>query len=101
MSTVAMESQPLKRVYFDTNALYRWPNSANNLMLPFGVANWLKTELDFPKAVDSVPTVCRIHPAMRVTAQNHCLTVGGREQASLLALARLECANSVPNHPTH
>jgi hypothetical protein len=69
MSTIAMESQPLKRVYFDTNALYRWPNSANNLMLPFGVANWLKTELYFPKAVDSVPTVCRIHPAMRVTAQ--------------------------------
>jgi hypothetical protein len=71
-----MESQPLKRVYFDTNALYRWPNSANNLMLPFGVANWLKTELYFPKAVDSVPTVCRIHPAIRVTAQNHWLTVG-------------------------
>jgi hypothetical protein len=52
MSTIAMESQPLKRVYFDTNALYRWPNSANNLMLPFGVANWLKTELYFPKAVE-------------------------------------------------
>src|ERR1017187_10570677 len=47
-----MESQPLKRIYFDTNALFRWPNAANNLTLPFGVANWLKTELYLPTAVE-------------------------------------------------
>jgi hypothetical protein len=47
ISAIVMESQPLKRIYFDTNALYRWPNSANNLTLPFGVANWLKTEQTF------------------------------------------------------
>jgi hypothetical protein len=36
---------PLKRIYFDINALFRWPNAANNLISPMRLANWLDIEL--------------------------------------------------------
>jgi len=36
-----MASQPLKRIYFDTNILYRWPHPPNDIYSIFGVAKWL------------------------------------------------------------
>ena len=47
-----MDAKPLKRIYFDTNILYRWPNLPNNVASLFGVANWVGTELYIPKTVE-------------------------------------------------
>jgi hypothetical protein len=38
-----MDSPPLKRIYFDTNILYRWPHPPNDIYSVFGVAKWLGT----------------------------------------------------------
>jgi hypothetical protein len=47
-----MSSQPLKRIYLDTNILYRWPNPPNNVGSLFDVANWVGTKLYIPKTVE-------------------------------------------------
>ncbi len=52
MADERLKRSPLKRIYFDTNALFRWPNAANNLMSPMRIANWLNTELCLPKPVE-------------------------------------------------
>jgi hypothetical protein len=43
---------PLKRIYFDTNILFRWPHIPNDLHAIFGVANWVGTELYMPIVVE-------------------------------------------------
>jgi hypothetical protein len=47
-----MPGQPLKRIYFDTNFLRRWPNVANSIAAVLGAANWMATELYFPETVE-------------------------------------------------
>ena len=47
-----MSKQPLKRIYFDTNILFRWPNLPNNVAFLFGVANWVGADLYIPKTVE-------------------------------------------------
>jgi hypothetical protein len=44
---------PLKRIYFDTNILYKWPHLPNDLYAVFGAAKWLGTELWVPEVVES------------------------------------------------
>jgi hypothetical protein len=48
-----MDSSPLKRVYFDTNILFRWPHLPNNIRSIFGAAKWVGTELYMPTIVES------------------------------------------------
>lgn len=48
-----MSSLPLKRIYFDSNALFRWPRPANDLFSLLGLTKWLKTELYIPEAVEA------------------------------------------------
>ena len=43
-----MGSQPLKRIYFDTNVLYRWPHMPSDIPSMFGVVNWVNAELYMP-----------------------------------------------------
>ena len=45
-------SQPLKRIYFDTNILYRWPHPPNDIYSIFGVAKWLGAQLLMPEVVE-------------------------------------------------
>ena len=47
-----MSTNPLKRIYFDTNSIYRWPNPARPVFQAFNLARWLKTELYFPQVVE-------------------------------------------------
>jgi len=47
-----MASQPLKRIYFDTNILYRWPHPPNDIYSIFGVAKWLGAQLFMPEVVE-------------------------------------------------
>jgi hypothetical protein len=47
-----VSKQPLKRIYFDTNILFRWPNLPNNVASLFGVANWVGANLYIPKTVE-------------------------------------------------
>ncbi|MCU1224326.1 MAG: hypothetical protein JWQ42_2419 [Edaphobacter sp.] len=47
-----VSKQPLKRIYFDTNVLLRWPNLPNNVASLFGVANWVGADLYIPKTVE-------------------------------------------------
>jgi PIN domain len=47
-----MPGQPLKRIYFDTNFLRRWPNPANNIAAVLRAANWMGTELYIPQTVE-------------------------------------------------
>ena len=47
-----MASQPLKRIYFDTNILYRWPHPPNDIYSIFGVAKWLGAQLLMPEVVE-------------------------------------------------
>ncbi len=47
-----MTAKPLKRIYFDTNILYGWPNLPNNVGSIFGVANWVGAELCLPQTVE-------------------------------------------------
>jgi hypothetical protein len=47
-----MGSQPLKRIYFDTNVLYRWPHMPSDIPSMLGVANWVNAELYMPKIVE-------------------------------------------------
>lgn len=47
-----MTEQPLKRIYFDTNILFHWPNLPNNVASLFGVANWVGADLYIPKTVE-------------------------------------------------
>lgn len=44
---------PLKRVYFDTNILFRWPHLPNDVRAIFGLAKWVGTELYLPNVVES------------------------------------------------
>jgi hypothetical protein len=46
------DTAPLKRIYFDTNILYRWPQLPNNIFFILRLANWLEAELYVPKVVD-------------------------------------------------
>jgi hypothetical protein len=48
-----MSSPPLKRIYFDTNALFRWPRPGNDVFSLLGLAKWLKTELYIPESVEA------------------------------------------------
>jgi len=43
---------PLKRIYFDTNMLFRWPHIPSDIPSMLGVANWVGTELYMPKIVE-------------------------------------------------
>lgn len=43
---------PLKRIYFDTNTLYRWPHIPSDIPSMLGVANWVNAELYMPKIVE-------------------------------------------------
>jgi PIN domain len=43
---------PLKRIYFDTNPLYRWPHIPSDIPSMLGVANWVGAELYMPKIVE-------------------------------------------------
>lgn len=43
---------PLKRIYFDTNILFRWPQIPSDIPSMLGVANWVGTELYMPKIVE-------------------------------------------------
>ena len=52
ISANAMGSQPLKRIYFDTNVLYRWPHMPSDIPSMLGVANWVNAELYMPKIVE-------------------------------------------------
>jgi hypothetical protein len=47
-----MASQPLKRIYVDTNILYRWPHPPNDIYSIFGVAKWLGAQLLMPEVVE-------------------------------------------------
>lgn len=47
-----MASQPLKRIYFDTNILYRWPHPPNDIYSICGVAKRLGTQLLMPEVVE-------------------------------------------------
>ena len=47
-----MASQPLKRIYFDTNILYRWPHPPNDIYSVFGAAKWLGAQLFMPEVVE-------------------------------------------------
>jgi hypothetical protein len=47
-----MPSEPLKRIYFDTNWLRRWPNPANNVPAVRRAANWMDTEIYIPETVE-------------------------------------------------
>jgi hypothetical protein len=47
-----MSKPPLKRIYFDTNILYRWPQIPSDIPSMLGVANWVGTELYVPKIVE-------------------------------------------------
>lgn len=47
-----MSKSPLKRLYFDTNALYRWPQIPSDIPSLLGVANWVGTELYMPTIVE-------------------------------------------------
>jgi len=48
-----MSSPPLKRIYLDSNALFRWPGPANDVFSLLGMTKWLKTELYIPEAVEA------------------------------------------------
>jgi PIN domain len=48
-----MDSQPLKRIYFDTNALYGWPYLPNETSNLLRFADWLGAELYLPKIVEA------------------------------------------------
>jgi hypothetical protein len=48
----SMAIQGLKRIYFDTNILYRWPQPPNDIYSIFGVAKWLGAELLMPEVVE-------------------------------------------------
>jgi hypothetical protein len=50
---MVLMSPPLKRIYFDTNALYHWPHLPNDRYSVFGAAKWLGTELCIPEVVES------------------------------------------------
>lgn len=50
--TRTMPGEPLKRIYFDTNWLRRWPNPANNVSAVIRAANWMDTELYIPETVE-------------------------------------------------
>jgi hypothetical protein len=43
---------PLKRIYFDTNILFRWPHIQSDIPSMLGVANWVGAELYIPKVVE-------------------------------------------------
>ena len=47
-----VSKQPLKRIYFDTNTLFHWPNLPNNVASLFGVANWVGADLYIPTTVE-------------------------------------------------
>ena len=47
-----MSKPPLKRIYFDTNILYRWPQLPSDIPSMLGVANWVGTDLYIPKIVE-------------------------------------------------
>ncbi len=48
-----MDPQPLKRIYFDTNALYGWPYLPNETSNLLRFAAWLGAELYLPKIVEA------------------------------------------------
>jgi rRNA-processing protein FCF1 len=43
---------PLKRIYFDTNILYPWPQIPSDIPSILGVANWVGAEPYIPKIVE-------------------------------------------------
>jgi hypothetical protein len=47
-----MSKRPLKRIYFDTNPLYRWPHMPSDIPSLLGVANWVGAGLYVPKIVE-------------------------------------------------
>jgi hypothetical protein len=48
-----MADKPVpKRIYFDTNILWGWPNCSNEIWKILSVASWLKIELYIPKVVE-------------------------------------------------
>lgn len=47
-----MAGRPIKRIYFDSNWLHKWPFIANNLASLFRAANWMNTELYIPQTVE-------------------------------------------------
>jgi hypothetical protein len=47
-----VSTTPLKRIYFDTNSIYRWPNPSRQVFQAFDLARWLKAEMYFPKVVE-------------------------------------------------
>jgi len=47
-----MASQPLNRIYFDTNILHRWPHPPNDIYSVFRAAKWLGAQLFMPEVVE-------------------------------------------------
>lgn len=45
-------TNPLKRVYFDSNVLRNWPNGTNELWNALSAARWLDSELYIPETVE-------------------------------------------------
>jgi hypothetical protein len=43
---------PLKRIYFDTNILFRWPHISSDIPSLLRVANWVGAELFMPNIVE-------------------------------------------------
>jgi hypothetical protein len=68
-----MTPPPLKRIYFDTNILYRWPHPPNDIYSVFGAAQWLGAELYIPEVVEAelaAQFVRSIDAAYDAAAQN-------------------------------
>jgi hypothetical protein len=48
-----MAKLPLKRLYFDTNAAFRWPHPSDQFSQMLNLAGYVKTELYFPATVEA------------------------------------------------
>jgi hypothetical protein len=48
-----MGKPPLKRLYFDTNAAYRWPNPSDQFWQMLNLSGYVNTELYFPATVEA------------------------------------------------
>src|SRR2546425_782284 len=69
-----MATPPLKRIYFDTNILFRWPHLPNDVRGIFGVARWVGTELYLPIVVEQeleAQFVRRVEDVYDSLASNH------------------------------
>lgn len=48
-----MSTQPLNRIYFDTNAAFRWPNPSNQFWQMLNITTYTETDLYFPATVEA------------------------------------------------